>query len=295
MLYTQKPRILIVDDTPAHLKILVELLRNEYGVLFAKDGASGLALAASKQPDLILLDVMMPGMDGYETLKRLKADPATRGVPVVFLTAKTEAEDESLGLRLGAMDYIPKPFSADMVKARVETQLRIRHKSALLERYCGLDGLTDLPRRALFEERLAAATAQPLGLLLADLDGFGRFNEEQGFGRGDELLRRAAAIAASLAERPEDLAARIGDDSFGILLPGADAARLQSALDTLQKGVEALNFPPLPNAPTPRATCSAAGISAAPGADAAALLQNAAQALDAARAQGPGGRMILSA
>jgi diguanylate cyclase (GGDEF)-like protein len=283
-----------VDDTPAHLKILVELLRNAYGVLFAKDGASGLALAASKLPDLILLDVMMPDMDGYETLKRLKADPATRSIPVVFLTAKTEAEDESLGLRLGAMDYIPKPFSADLVKARVETQLRIRHKNALLEQLCRVDGLTDLPQRALFEERLAAANSQPLALLLADIDGFGRFNEEQGFGRGDELLRRAAALVASVGAQPDDLPARLGDDAFALLLPGADAERLQNALDALQKGVAALDFPPAPSIPTPRPSCSVGAVLAPAGTPPAALLHAASQALDAARADGPGGRAIVN-
>jgi len=125
--------ILVIDDTPANLSLLNQLLREHYRIKLANGPGKGLELAANSPPDLILLDIMMPEMDGYEVCKRLKANPLTAAIPVIFLTAKVGAEDEELGLALGAVDFIHKPFAPSVVLARVRTHLQIRSWQVFLE------------------------------------------------------------------------------------------------------------------------------------------------------------------
>ncbi len=128
-----RPVVLVVDDTPQNLKLMVELLRDAYQTLVANSGARALDLAHGPQrPDIILLDIMMPEMDGYEVLRRLKADAATRDIPVIFLTAKSEVEDETLGFELGAVDYITKPVSPPIVLARLKSQLLLKEAADFL-------------------------------------------------------------------------------------------------------------------------------------------------------------------
>jgi putative two-component system response regulator len=128
-----KATILVVDDTPDNLSLMQALLKDKYKVKGANNGEKGLKIASSENPpDLILLDIMMPGMDGYEVCRRLKANPATRDIPVIFLTAKTEVEDEQLGFELGAVDYITKPVSPPIVLARVHTQLTLKASADFL-------------------------------------------------------------------------------------------------------------------------------------------------------------------
>jgi putative two-component system response regulator len=125
--------ILCVDDTPANLFLLVELLKGAYRVKTATTGAQALQIVTTSPPDLILLDVMMPGMDGYEVCRRLKADPASRDIPILFLTARTQVEDEAHGLKLGAADYIHKPISPPILLARVHHHLKIKRYNDLLQ------------------------------------------------------------------------------------------------------------------------------------------------------------------
>ena len=129
----ERPTVLVVDDTPTNLSLLANLLKDQYRVKVANSGAKALALVADALPDLVLLDIMMPEMDGYEVCRRLKADPATRHVPVIFLTAKTDVEDEQEGFAVGAVDFIHKPISPPLVAARVKTHLEIKAWHAFLE------------------------------------------------------------------------------------------------------------------------------------------------------------------
>ena len=124
---TEQKLILVVDDTPLNISVITGALKDTYRTKVATSGAKALAIAAAEEkPDLILLDVMMPEMDGYEVCRRLKADPMTREIPVIFLTAQTEAEDETRGFEVGAVDYVHKPFSPAVMKARVHTHLVLR-------------------------------------------------------------------------------------------------------------------------------------------------------------------------
>ncbi|MEW6695360.1 MAG: two-component system response regulator [Pseudomonadota bacterium] len=129
----RRPTVLVVDDTPQNLLLMTELLRDHYRVRVANGGARALKLAATPPlPDLVLLDIMMPDLDGYEVLRRLKTDPLTRDIPVIFLTAKSEVEDETHGLALGAVDYITKPISPPIVLARVRTHLALKASADFL-------------------------------------------------------------------------------------------------------------------------------------------------------------------
>lgn len=174
--------LLVVDDTPANVDVLAGILREHYQIKVALDGERALQLAAAQPPDLILLDVMMPGMDGYEVCRRLKADPRTAAVPVIFVTAKTEVEDEMQGLELGAVDYLTKPVSAPIVLARVRAHLALKHSSDRLRdlsnqlsRY-----LSPQVYRSIFEGRTRVeiqAQRKKLTVFFSDICGFTALTE----------------------------------------------------------------------------------------------------------------------
>ena len=168
-----KPLVLIVDDTPENIALMNGLLKDRYRTRIATNGERALEAAAQKpQPDIVLLDIMMPGMDGYEVCRRLKADPATVGIPVVFLTAKAQVEDEQLGFDVGAVDYITKPISPPIVLARVNTHLTLKAEHERAEKLL----LNVLP--AVIAERLKreattiADAAEEVTVVFADLVGF---------------------------------------------------------------------------------------------------------------------------
>jgi putative two-component system response regulator len=137
--------VMVIDDVKANVDILVETLRPDYAISVAMDGKAALEVIAEDRPDLILLDIMMPVMDGYEVCKRLKTDETTRNIPVIFITAMTEIRDDAKGLALGAVDYITKPFSPELVRARVRNQLELkRHRDHLEELVYGQGDILDL-------------------------------------------------------------------------------------------------------------------------------------------------------
>jgi PleD family two-component response regulator len=141
---TERPRILIVDDERLNLSALAAALNDDHKVIIATNGEQALKAVQVSRPDLILLDVNMPGLDGYEVCRRLKSDEATQGIPIIFITALSDVADETRGLEIGAVDYIVKPFNIAVVRARVRTHLRLKQQADLLERYAFRDGLTGL-------------------------------------------------------------------------------------------------------------------------------------------------------
>jgi diguanylate cyclase (GGDEF)-like protein len=260
---TGKSLILIVDDTPINIQVLAEALRVDYRVKVAASGAAAFEVIAKQgAPDLILLDVMMPGMDGYEVCRRLKESPVTKNVPVIFVTAKTDLVDEEQGLRLGAVDYIAKPFHLPIVIARIGNQISLKRKTDLLESLAMLDGLTSIPNRRRFDEALEAEWKRarrnglPLALIMADVDYFKNFNDHYGHGAGDTCLKKVAAALVEAADRPADLVARYGGEEFVALLPETDLRGAKLFAERFRSGVESLQIPHQYSAASPWVTIS---------------------------------------
>ena len=228
----RRPRLLVVDDQPVNVQALYQVFCADHQVLMATAGVQALALCASKQPDLVLLDVSMPGMDGYEVCQRLKASEATRDIPVIFVTAHNDEAAETRGLDAGAVDFISKPINARIVRARVKTHLTLKAQSDVLRHWVYTDGLTGVYNRRFFDERLAvewaraARNATALGIVMLDVDFFKHYNDHYGHQAGDECLRHVAAALKRCAKRPGDVVARYGGEEFVCLLPdtGLDGA-----------------------------------------------------------------------
>ncbi|MBK4719356.1 diguanylate cyclase [Azospirillum sp. YIM DDC1] len=223
-----RSKILVVDDIPSNVHVLSRILKDDHEIYFATDGAKALELAQSRLPDLVLLDIMMPGMDGYEVCSRLKADPITRDIPVIFISAKSEVEDETYGLEVGAIDFISKPISPPIVKARVRNHLLLKRQTDLLRTLSFADGLTGIANRRRFDEvllrewRRCARVQLPLSLIMLDVDQFKPYNDHYGHQAGDECLRAVAQLLAGQMMRPGDLIARYGGEEFVCLLPETD-------------------------------------------------------------------------
>jgi len=232
-------KVLIVDDTLTNIEILHKILQCDYEVFFAKNGRDCLRVVRREMPDLILLDIMMPEMDGYQVCTQLKADPLTARIPVIFITAMGSEEDETRGLECGAIDYLTKPISPPIVRARVRNHLELKHSRDLVEavsreladknlelkRLAREDGLTGLANRRHFNEMLEAEikrafrTRQYLSLIMCDVDYFKRYNDHYGHVAGDKCLQTIGATLLSTFMRAGDLPARYGGEEFAVILP----------------------------------------------------------------------------
>ena len=262
---TMEFTLLIVDDEKLNRTLLTELLQNDYRIILAKTGEQALERAGEHLPDLILLDVLMPGMDGFATIRALKRNDATRDIPVIFISALDAPADEERGLELGAVDYIAKPFHPSIVRVRVRNQLQSVHQRRLLEQLAQIDPLTEIANR----RRFAAALAQewrrclrasgPLSLLVLDVDRFKAFNDSFGHAAGDIVLKRIAQAIQAVLKRPGDLAARYGGEEFVVILPEIDAAGAMALAEQIRVQVEALRIGHSPAAGQPWVTVSIGG------------------------------------
>ncbi len=260
---SQKERkILIIDDERSNITYLMSLLKHDYKLIAALDGLKGLEMAAGvgggggSAPDLILLDVMMPGMDGYQVCERLKSDDRTRNIPVIFVTAASDANDETRGFDLGAADYIAKPFHPSVVKARVRTQIELKIKGDMLEQLASVDGLLNIYNRRRFDEMLkiewvrAQRTNDPLSLVMIDIDHFKLYNDYYGHAGGDGCLKQVAWILKNCLKRPTDFIARYGGEEIVVLLPetSRDGAVMIGELMCREIAVEQIPHPASPTA-----------------------------------------------
>jgi diguanylate cyclase (GGDEF)-like protein len=287
-------RILVVDDAMENIQILNGALAGEHEVLFAMSGEKALELARSQRPDLILLDAMMPGMDGYAVCAALRAAAETRDIPVIFVTALKTPEDETRALGAGAADFISKPVNAAVVRARVRTHLTIKRQSDALRALTLTDGLTEVANRRAFDQRIEAewrrcARAQlPVALVLVDLDHFKAYNDAYGHQAGDACLVHAGAAMQRVAARPQDLVARYGGEEFAILLPQLDAGGAEGVARRLQGELAQLAIPHAAS-PTAHYLTASMGIAAlvpADGCTPAELVQQADALLYQAKADG---------
>lgn len=230
----EKPRILIVDDELFNLRFLADLLMDDHHVSPVKDGYKALELAESLLPDLIILDVVMPDMDGHQVIRALKSNHKTRPIPIIFLTSLDSEKDEEKGLSLGAVDYISKPFRPATVKARVNNILELVQHRKLIEKIALLDGLTGIPNRRAYDERLqnewqrACRGGKAFSLALMDIDYFKLYNDSYGHAAGDTALKKVAQTLSLTMKRSSDFVARYGGEEFAFILPSISFQDAQS-------------------------------------------------------------------
>ena len=251
----QRQKILIVDDAETNLMILSNLLAEEGDIISATDGVQAIALAESDLPDLILLDVSMPGMDGYEVCRRLKSGIQTRDIPVVFVTGRTEDNDQEKGLLLGAIDYILKPYSPLIVLARIRNHLALQKAhldlkiaNAELTRLAATDFLTGVWSRRRFMELGKAEVARVrrsgrcFGTVMIDVDHFKTVNDTYGHDVGDSVLRTLAEACVDRL-RNVDIVGRMGGEEFALILPETDPQGAKLTVERLREYLGELAVP----------------------------------------------------
>lgn len=262
--------ILIVDDEKQNRTLLTELLKDEYHLILAKNGRQAMERAQEHKPDLILLDVLMPEMDGHEVIQALKNDDRTKDIPVIFVSALDTTESEERGLELGAVDYISKPFSPSIVRARVRNHIQAVHQRRLLEQLALLDGLTEIPNHRRFSQvyeqewRRCKRNASPLSLIVVDVDHFKMYNDSQGHAAGDIVLRQVAQTLKSALKRSGDFVARYGGEEFVILLPDVDREGAIALAEHVRVEVEALRIHHVDSPVSPWVTISLGGVTRIP-------------------------------
>ncbi len=221
--------ILVVDDEKSNINVLSKILGDTYKMLVTKNGETALKLAHEKTPDLILLDIVMPEMSGFEVLVALKNSEVTRAIPVIFITGLDSAKDEAKGFLLGAVDYITKPFDNTVVKARVSTHVQIVSMMRTIEKLTMLDPLTNIPNKRKFYEKLTAEwekatiSKTQISLIMVDIDYFKKYNDTYGHPQGDVLLKALAKILKDEVSSQAEQIARFGGEEFVILLNGCDS------------------------------------------------------------------------
>ena len=220
-----RPKLLVVDDQPINIQVIHQIFSADCQVFMATSGAQALSICKDNPPDLVLLDVVMPGMDGFEVCAKLQADETTKNIPVIFVTAHADASQETLGLATGAVDFISKPVNPAVVRARVKTHLTLKFQSDLLRQLVFLDGLTGVFNRRYFDQQLAKEWARAtrnesaLSVILVDVDFFKHFNDLYGHQCGDDCLKSIALALKTALRRPGDLVARYGGEEFVCVLP----------------------------------------------------------------------------
>ncbi len=256
----QRPHLLIVDDVPENIEVLAAALGDDYEVFFAISGEEAMEIALNRRIDLILLDIMMPDVDGYEVCRLLKLEPRLAEIPVIFVTAKTELEDEAKGFAVGAVDYIAKPIKRLRVRARVETHLQLKASRDRLRALANVDAIAGMPNRAVCDTLLAREAKRAeldgtrLSFLLVGLDDVEAIAQSAGQHALERQLERIAqAIGAQCSDQrsergagrisnPLDLCAHYGGSRFAILLPQANAEAAFERASAIIEAVAALGL-----------------------------------------------------
>ena len=245
----ERNSVLIVDDENLQIKALAHLLEDEYDIFVAKSGEAAIEVAEKHEPDLILLDILMPGMDGFETISILKTRPKTKNIPVIFTTGLRNEEDEIKGLSQDVADYVTKPFNQQIVKLRVKNQIKIVNQMRAIERLSRIDQLSNVPNRRYFVERMesdwgfAIRKFQPLSILMLDIDHFKKYNDTYGHGQGDNAIRQVAKVISDSLNRPGDFVARYGGEEFVVLLPDTDQNGAASIAEKIRVNIESCVIP----------------------------------------------------
>lgn len=250
MVIQNKQTILVVDDEPLNIKMLSQALSPWYRIKAATSGADAIKVAASDDPpDLILLDIAMPGMDGYEVCDQLKSLHSTKNIPIIFITARSSNEDEARGLERGAVDYITKPFSLPIVMARIRNQLLLKIKTDMLEQLVSIDSLTEVANRRRFDEvldqewRRSVRNELPLSVIMIDVDFFKALNDSYGHAAGDICLKQIAQALKNTTRRSSDTVARYGGEEFSAILPNIQFSDAMKLAEQMRLNVQQLAIP----------------------------------------------------
>lgn len=244
----ERSRILIVDDEPLNIKSLSDILSQEYELLIEKDGIGCIESAKEFKPDLILLDIIMPAMNGFEVIRVLKSEEATKNIPVIFATGLDNAEDEEMGLSLGAADYVNKPFRQTVVKLRVKNQLELVKRLETIQELSMTDSMTGVGNRRFFNQHInlewnrAIRSKKEMGLLLIDIDFFKNFNDTYGHLIGDMVLKHVADIICQYIRRPSDKCVRWGGEEFVAILPETNQDGALKVAEDIRTKIESTPF-----------------------------------------------------
>lgn len=245
----KKPTILVVDDMTTTLLLIHDLLKDTYEVKIAKSGTKALEILESPNDiDLILLDIEMPDINGYDVCKRIKNNETIKNIPIIFITGRTSQEDEEYGLNLGAIDYITKPFNKAIVKLRIKNYLDLKIKNDMLEKLSMYDGLTNIRNRRFFDETFEKTFSEikrdkkSLAVLMIDIDFFKPYNDNYGHGQGDETLRKVAKALEKTIKRASDFVARYGGEEFVILLKDIKKDGVEAVANNLLNAVRELKI-----------------------------------------------------
>ena len=245
----KKPTILVVDDMTTTLLLLHDLLKDTYEVKIAKSGTKALEILESPNDiDLILLDIEMPDINGYDVCKRIKNNETIKNIPIIFITGRTSQEDEEYGLNLGAIDYITKPFNKTITKLRLKNYLEMKIKNDMLEKLSMYDGLTNIRNRRFFDETFEKTFSEikrdkkSLAVLMIDIDFFKPYNDNYGHGQGDETLRKVAKALEKTIKRASDFVARYGGEEFVILLKDINKDGVEAVANNLLNAIRELKI-----------------------------------------------------
>ena len=258
--------VLVIDDHPLNIQTVYRTLAADYEVLMATSGQAGVDACLRHLPNLVLLDLMMPGLSGVEVAARLKTDPATRAIPIIFVTASSDSEQESSCWEAGAVDFVTKPFNPLTLRRRVQVHLSLKRQAEQLHRLAYIDGLTGVANRRWFNEHIAVEVARarrdnvPLTLVLADVDFFKRYNDHHGHQAGDACLQMVAQAMQRAWRRPGDFVARYGGEEFVAILPGVGSASALATADALRAQLHACALPHGDSACAPFVTASAGAL-----------------------------------
>jgi diguanylate cyclase (GGDEF)-like protein len=259
---TGRPKLLVVDDQPINIQVIHQIFSADCQVFMATSGPQALVICKDNPPDLVLLDVVMPGMDGFEVCTKLQADEATKNIPVIFVTAHSDAFQETQGLAAGAVDFISKPVNPAVVRARVKTHLTLKFQSDLLRQLVFLDGLTGVFNRRHFDQQLdkewgrATRNESALSVILVDVDFFKRYNDLYGHQSGDDCLKSIAMALKSALRRPADMVARYGGEEFVCVLPDTPFREAMVFAQHLEGVIRAIEIPHTDSEVSPFVTIS---------------------------------------
>lgn len=243
------PRVLLVDDQMMNILALREIFKADCEVFMATNGQQALEQANALLPDIILLDVVMDDMDGYTVCEKLKSNPLTSSIPVIFVTSHFDEADEVRGFELGGVDFIHKPINAVITKVRVANQIALKRQTDMLHSISLIDDLTGIANRRQFNQnmqlhwRQASRDKSPFSLILIDVDFFKFYNDHYGHPEGDACLRQIAQAIQRSVQRPYDLVARYGGEEFACILPKTDADGAAFIASQIQENVHKLAIP----------------------------------------------------